>query len=45
MKVCPRCNGRGWVADDEDCPDCNGTGQVEDDEQEPAPIREPDNDN
>ena len=24
---------------------CNGTGQVEDDEQEPAHIREPDNDN
>jgi DnaJ-class molecular chaperone len=44
MKVCPHCNGRGWVNDGEDCPDCNGTGQVEDDEQEPAPIREPDSD-
>jgi DnaJ-class molecular chaperone len=44
MKVCPRCNGRGWIDDGEDCPDCNGTGQVEDDEQEPAPIREPDRD-
>jgi len=44
MKVCPRCNGRGWVNDGEDCPDCNGTGLVEDDEQEPAPIREPDHD-
>ena len=41
MKVCPRCNGRGWIGDGDDCPDCNGTGQVEDDEQEPAPIREP----
>jgi RecJ-like exonuclease len=45
MKVCPRCNGRGWIDDGEDCPDCNGTGQVEDDGQEPAPIREPDRDN
>jgi len=44
MKVCPHCNGRGWIDDGEDCPDCNGTGQVEDDEQEPAPIREPDAD-
>jgi DnaJ-class molecular chaperone len=43
MKVCPRCNGRGWIGDDE-CPDCNGSGRVEDDEQEPAPIREPDPD-
>jgi DnaJ-class molecular chaperone len=43
MKVCPHCNGRGWVDDrSEDCPDCNGTGQVEEDEQEPAEIREPD---
>jgi hypothetical protein len=41
MKVCPRCNGRGWIGDGDDCPDCDGTGQVEDDEQEPAPIREP----
>ena len=39
MKVCPHCNGRGWVDDpNEECPDCNGTGQVEDDEQEPARI-------
>ena len=45
MKVCPHCNGRGWVDDpNEECPDCNGTGQVEDDEQEPAHIREPDAD-
>jgi DnaJ-class molecular chaperone len=44
MKVCPHCNGRGWVDDpNEECPDCNGTGQVDDDEQEPAHIREPDN--
>ena len=34
MKVCPHCNGRGWV-----------NGQIEDDEQEPAQIREPDGDN
>jgi DnaJ-class molecular chaperone len=44
MKVCPRCNGRGWIDDGEDCPDCNGTGQVKDDEQEPAPIRDTDPD-
>jgi DnaJ-class molecular chaperone len=43
MKICPHCNGRGWLGGDEDrCPECNGTGQVEDDDQEPAPIREPD---
>jgi DnaJ-class molecular chaperone len=45
MKVCPHCNGRGWIDGGEDCPDCNGSGQFEDDEQEPAPIREPDGDN
>ena len=45
MKVCPRCNGRGWIDDpNEECPDCNGTGQVENDEQEPAHMREPDGD-
>jgi DnaJ-class molecular chaperone len=44
MKICLRCNGRGWLNDGEDCPDCNGSGQVEEDEQEPAPIREPDGD-
>jgi DnaJ-class molecular chaperone len=31
MKVCPHCNGRGWINDGEDCPDCNGSGQVGDD--------------
>jgi DnaJ-class molecular chaperone len=44
MKVCPHCNGRGWVNDGEDCPDCNGSGQVGDDEEEPAQIPEPDGD-
>ena len=43
MKICPHCNGRGWVGDNEDrCPECNGTGQVEDDDEGPALIREPD---
>ena len=45
MKICPHCNGRGWVGDSEDrCLECNGTGQVEDDDPGPAPIREPDGD-
>ena len=45
MKICPHCNGRGWVGDNEDrCPECNGTGQVDDDDEGPAPIRELDGD-
>ena len=39
MKICPHCNGRGWVGDNEDhCPECNGTGQVEDDDEGPALV-------
>ena len=46
MRVCPECQGRGRVEDEdgkfETCHECGGSGVVDETESDPPTIREPD---